>query len=226
MLPVLMSDHHLDKGVSFLFGRFTISLLAMSIFKLNSTHSAVEHHHLIRCSAGSDWTTCPSLFLLRGREAVTNHQNIFQLLLPAYYKPYTNTKHTIHSIFSFFCTTNGQSPQYHMKKHPHVGLGTGATALKWRIYANTFLPPAEPCCLFWLLSPVSQVCEFSALWQRSSRLLSLIIRYHPKFCLSCPLFCPCKTEIKAQVWLRMENFHLWRSNPQTSLINQTGFSTA
>lgn len=116
-----------------------------------------------------------------------------------YNKPYTNTKHTIHSIFSFCCTTNGQSPQYHMKKHPHVGLGTGATALKWRIYANTFLPPAEPCCLFWLLSPVSQVCEFSALWQRSSRLLSLIIRYHPKFCLSCPLFCPCKTEIKAQV---------------------------
>lgn len=54
-----------------------------------------------------------------------------------YNKPSTTPKHTIHSIFSFCCTTSGQSPQYHMKKPPHVGLDTGATALKWRICANT-----------------------------------------------------------------------------------------
>lgn len=94
-----------------------------------------------------------------------------------YNKPSTTTKQTIPRIFSFCWTTSGQSPRYHMKKFPHVGLDTGATALKWRIYSNTFLSPAQPCCLFWFLSPVPQVCESSALRQRSSRLLPLIIPF-------------------------------------------------
>lgn len=139
-------------------------------------------------------------YLLRGLQVsftFTTEETLNQSL--RYNKPSTTTKHIIHSIFSFCCTTSGQSPRYHMKKHPHVGLDTAATPLKWRIFANTFLSPAEPCCLFWLLSPVSQVFESSAPWQRSSRLLSLITSYHPRFWLVCSLFSPCKTEIKGQV---------------------------
>lgn len=73
-LPVLMSDHCLGKVVSFLFGRFTISPLAMSIFlKLSRTYcfvnSTVEHQHLVRFSAGSNWPALPSLFPLK-RETI------------------------------------------------------------------------------------------------------------------------------------------------------------
>lgn len=32
-----------------------------------------------------------------------------------YNKPSTTAKHTIHTIFIFCCTTNGQSPRYNMK---------------------------------------------------------------------------------------------------------------